>query len=245
MARAGENTALQVIYSFFLGLMVLAFIGIGVYTFYPAPSSRYQADIQKLQDRVNQKSAANPTPAQQAEINAVQHQIDALYKKQEANQKKWARNTSIIVILLATAVMAVSLVRSEQLRVVSNGLLMGGLFTMVYGAGLVIYSGDSLARFLVISFAFAITLGLGYAKFARSREERAATPVSAPYAMAGSPNFDSSALSHVVARLDRLEARTAAAAAALGSPSAPAVSEVDVAEPDRTAAPNASAPSHE
>ncbi len=216
MARAGENTALQVIYSFFLGLMVLAFIGIGVYTVYPAPSSRYQVEIQALQDRMNEKSVGTPTPSEQSQMNAIQRQLDALYKKEAAQQKLWARNTSIIVILLATAVMAVSLILSEQLRVVSNGLLLGGLFTMVYGAGLVIYSGDSMARFLVISFAFAVTLGLGYAKFARGKHERVAG-LSTSTGGTVVTGADAEGWAEVLARLDRLEARTAAAAAALGS----------------------------
>lgn len=217
MVRPAENTALQVIYSFFLGLMVLAFIGIGVYTIYPAPSSRYQEQIQSLQNQMNEKSAGTVAPAKQAELSSIQRKLDALYKKQEVEQKRWARNTSVIVILLATAVMAVSLVRSEQLRIVSNGLLMGGLFTMVYGAGLVIYSGDSLARFLVISFAFAITLGLGYVKFSRGRHEGEAELALASAAMAGVPGADTDVMAHILSRLDTLEARTAAAAAALSS----------------------------
>lgn len=31
--------------------------------------------------------------------------------------------------------MAISLVRADQLPVISNGLLLGGVFTMLYGVG--------------------------------------------------------------------------------------------------------------
>jgi uncharacterized membrane protein len=62
---------------------------------------------------------------------------------------------------VATLVMSVSLVRSDQLRALSNGLLLGGLFTMVYGMGWTIASGTSNARFFVALFALAITIVLG------------------------------------------------------------------------------------
>ncbi len=226
MTRAGENYALQVIFSFFLGLMVLAFIGIGVNTFYPSPRTKYDDELQKLyreQEAANVGSDRTPTPADKAASLRTQKQIDEIVEKQEAETKVWARNTSIVVILFATAVMAISLIRSEQLRVVSNGLLMGGLFTMVYGVGWVLFSGESIARFFVILFAFVVTLALGYVKFVRGREERAVQMTAPPVPGAGVPALDSGAWSDVMARLDRLEARTAAAAAALGSESGSAV----------------------
>ena len=39
MTSGRQHYALQVIFSFFLGLMVTAFIGIGVNTFFPAPET--------------------------------------------------------------------------------------------------------------------------------------------------------------------------------------------------------------
>ncbi len=37
-----QHYALQTIFSFFLGLMVLAFVGVGVNTFYPQPAETNQ-----------------------------------------------------------------------------------------------------------------------------------------------------------------------------------------------------------
>ena len=219
MTRSGDNNALQVIFSFFLGLMVLAFIGIAVNTFYPSPNSTYEDQLQTLyrrQERYNTKAGGSLNATEQAQYDRVQTRIDSLQKRQRAQQQIWARNTSIVVILFATAVMAISLIRSEQLRVVSNGLLLGGLFTMVYGAGWVIFSGESVARFFVISFAFVVTLALGYIKFAREREVREVPPQLA-MEYGGVSSVGGDAWAQVSARLERLEARTAAAAAALGA----------------------------
>lgn len=120
------------------------------------------------------------------------------------------RNTSIILILFATAVMGISLILSEQLRVISNGLLLGGLFTMVYGVGWIIASGESVARFGVIVFALTVTLALGYLKFVRGKE--AAVPAAAQVVGPGG-EVDVAAFAPLVARIEALETKTEAAAA--------------------------------
>lgn len=219
MARDRQNYALQTIFSFFLGLMVLAFIGIGVNTFYPQPQERYQDQLSELyrsQEPYNRQPYEELTAAERKEFDEIQDEINVIQDKIQEEQKIWARNTSIVLILFATLVMGVSLVRSEQLRVISNGLLLGGLFTMIYGVGWVIFSGESVARFAVVVFAFAISIALGYVKFVRER-----TGADAPVGVAAATsagiavNLDDTTAAALSARLDALEARAAAAAAAL------------------------------
>jgi hypothetical protein len=211
--RDRQRDALQTIFSFFVGLMVLAFIGVGVNTFYEFPEQTYADQEQKLfreQQNVNPKSDPSAlTPAEKAQNDRIQSEIDALQKKREAARQVWARNTSIVLVLFATLVMGISLIRSEQLRVLSNGLLLGGLFTMLYGTGWVVFSGSSWARFLVVLFALAITIGLGYLKFVRGKKAEPA--VTGEGALAGVE------LGPLEARVASLEARQVAAAAALGA----------------------------
>ena len=108
--------------------------------------------------------------------------------------------------------MSVSLIRSEQLRIISNGLLLGGVFTMLYGTGWVIASGSSVARFAVMTFALVVTFALGYARFVRRRPTPAApTETGAPAA----------AVWALESRVALLERRVAEAAAALDGGSAP------------------------
>lgn len=206
-----QHYALQTIFSFFLGLMVLAFIGVGVNTFYPQPSDAFQKQLQPLYNEQSQiqVKGTTPSPADQARLAEIQKQIDDLNAKEQVASEGWARTTSIILVLFATLVMGISLIRSEQLRVVSNGLLLGGLFTMVYGAGWTIFSGTSYLRFFVVLFALAVALALGYIKFVWLRQS--ASLASAP---AGTPTADVAGLE---ARVTALEAKTNAAAAALGS----------------------------
>jgi len=200
-----QQYALQTIFSFFLGLMVLAFVGVGVNTFYPEPSLR-QAEEQQLW---REMEAIQPKAVQGGELdatalarrNAIQARLDELRAELEAAREVWARNTSIVLVAFATGVMGVSLIRSDQLRVISNGLLLGGLFIMVYGAGWVIFSGKSTARFVVITFALLVTLGLGYLKFVRDRQRAAARPV--PDGAAAS--VDTEVIAELEARVQALE----------------------------------------
>lgn len=213
-----QHYALQTIFSFFLGLMVVAFVGVGVNTFYPSPTETYQkqqTEISRQIDALNVKNVNGQTTdaTTQAKIATLQQQQSALQDKADALQKGWTRNTSIILVLFATLVMGISLTLSAQLQVISNGLLLGGLFTMVYGAGWVIFSGNSVARFVVILFALVVALGLGYLKFVRGRQ--GTTGASVPVGISAG-NVDDVALSGLAARVSTLEERSAAAAAALG-----------------------------
>ena len=148
---------------------------------------------------------AEPCQLEQAELDAIEEELREFEKEATAHMQKWARNTSIILIIFATFVMGVSLVRADQLPVISNGLLLGGVFTMLYGTGWTIASGDSLTRFFVMMAALLVTLGLGYVRFVR---ERAASPVA----------DSSSGVDDLARRVEALERRFDAAAEAMKQP---------------------------
>lgn len=214
-----QHHALQTIFSFFLGLMVLAFVGVGANTFYPSPAEQHEQQLQDLQrqrDELHVRAKGHDLDtAQQAEMDRIIAEENALRRTIEDELKGWARVTSIILVVLATLVMSVSLVGNEQLRVLGNGLLLGGLFTMVYGVGWVVFSGSSVTRFVVVAFALAVAIGLGYAKFVR---QRAMEKVPAPLGLIAQGEAGGPALADLEARVSALEARAAAAAVALGGP---------------------------
>ena len=213
MTSDRQRYALQVIFSFFLGLMVTAFIGVGVNTFFPPPESEYQdrlEDLERAQEDIEvlYPGSGELTEQEREEIQEIREEIRELEEKEQAEFETWARNTSIILILFATLVMGVSLVRSEQLRIISNGLLLGGVFTMLYGTGWVIAAGSSVARFAVMTFALVVTFALGYVRFVRGRQ----APVPAP--AAGTP--DAVGMTALEDRVGKLERQVSAAADVLG-----------------------------
>lgn len=145
--------ALQLIYSFFLGLAVAGFVGVGLDTFYPRP------DFPPL------PIGAEKDPAQ---VEAYQAQSPV----REAAYATWNLNSSIILLIAATALLVIGLVLAERWVVLANGLLLGGLFTMVYAVGRSA-SEHNLTRFLVIAAALLVTIVVGWFRFARRRPEAA------------------------------------------------------------------------
>jgi len=81
-----------------------------------------------------------------------------------------------VLIAVATALLGLSLIRWDAAIVLSNGLLIGGLFTMVGGIGFTIAGGSGVERFLVLLLAVAITVGLGFVRFARRGGAPSGTP---------------------------------------------------------------------
>jgi hypothetical protein len=81
----------------------------------------------------------------------------------------WSPYKGIIAIAVATLVMGVSLVVADRSPAISNGLLLGGLFTMAYGGVWTLMYGDSPLSFLVVTAALGVTLAFGYMKFSRSQ----------------------------------------------------------------------------
>ena len=130
------NNALQIILAFFLGLVVVAFVGIGVNTFYPEPA----------------------------------------YVDGRPGYAGWQLTTGIILLVCATIILAVSLFLPDALGVLSNGLLLGGVFTMSYAVGITVSTDSSVLRFVVVAVALAVTIAIGWLKFTR---RRAAVPAEA------------------------------------------------------------------
>jgi Flp pilus assembly protein TadB len=206
-----QRSALQTIFSFFLGLMVLAFVGVGVNTFYRSPSEKYDQRRRESSRRTEALNRKGPSLSEreQAKLDSLMTEENALRDREQAEVKDWARVTSIILVLCATVVLVISLLLSDRLRVITNGLLLGGLFTMLYGVGWVVFSGSSVTRFWVITFALAVAIGLGYMRFVRGRRaERTQPPAEAPA-------IDDAAIGALHARVAALEDRILAASASL------------------------------
>ena len=179
MPDLGRSRALQTIFSFFLGLMVTAFVGVGVYTFHPSPereSARQIKDLDRQEQAIrNSRPPDELTPADRNQIQAITDERNEMADAAQTTREAWGRSTSIIIMIFATLAMAISLVRADRLPVITNGLLLGGVFTMLYGVGWIIATDTSVARFVVMTVALAITLALGYVRFVRRAASVAST----------------------------------------------------------------------
>ena len=211
MTAMGQSTGLRIIFSFFLGLMLTAFVGVGVYTFHPPPD-QYDSEMRDLRHREQSIRDGKPsdelTAAERDEIQEIRRQRHELMEAAEEARKPWALSTSIILMVFATLAMVVSLVRADQLPVISNGILLGGVFTMLYCVGWIVATDSSVARFAVMTVALVVTLGLGYIRFVRIG--------SASSAQEGSMIMEGEGFAEIERRLRNLEDRMNQAAQALG-----------------------------
>ena len=232
--RPVERGALPAIFAVFLGLMIAAVVGLGVYTFMPSPGDRTQQQVSELSEQREDilgcfepaytcRSYDDLTAAEKARYEQLTRQIDDLQEQADQERDAWAQRTAVVLIVLATALMALSLLLTESMVVLSNGILLGGLFTMLYGVGWAFASEQQGTRFAVLVVALLVSLGLGYLRFVRPRRAAASGAVptgtgeagsaAEPGAVAAVPSGERDELA---ARVAELERRLAAVADLLG-----------------------------
>jgi hypothetical protein len=147
---------LKIIYTLFLGLILAVFVGIGVSVFYNAPSAPAVPEPVRL-------SGGEPS----AETEQAQLQYEVELEEYHNRDRTYNRNVSIVLTIAAVAMLIVGVGLSHKLDVLSDGILLGGVFTLIYAIGRGLASDDEVFRFVVVSIGLAIALGLGWWKFVR------------------------------------------------------------------------------
>lgn len=154
MAQVQQNKFLSVIYTFFLGILLALFIGFGINTFYTAPSSpEYPNELNSYSKEYSEEREATQ--------KAYDKKVDDYNKKMQP----YNRNVSIITLASAVVLLAVSIATEKRGSTISNGVMLGGLFTLLYSIGRGIASQNSKYIFAVIAIDLAIVLYLGYRRF--------------------------------------------------------------------------------
>lgn len=190
-----RNGVLSIIFAIFLGLVLVAFFWMGLYTFYPEP------------DTLDYNSAVRET---------------------------WRLTSELLMLVLATGVAVISLALPPRMEAISNGLLLGSIFTLVSSVGMAFSLENNVLRFVVVTVALLITVGIGYLRFgrrARSARSTVADPgANDPGANEASPELQAQAQgvpapatpgasdAELAARVAKLESRLAALRRALDEP---------------------------
>jgi hypothetical protein len=144
------------LYIFFVGLFLAVFIGTGISVFYPAPQQ--PTDLYK--------ELYPPVEGKFTEEQRLK-QIEA-EKKQQAYQDKqeeYNRNVSIIALGFAILILVAAMALSHKMGVIADGLLLGGVFTLLYGIVRGFATDDNQYRFIVSGIGLLVAVVLGYLKF--------------------------------------------------------------------------------
>jgi hypothetical protein len=139
---------LIVIYTLLLGLLCAGFIECAIYAFFPSPQRPSFVD----------HAAASDSP------------VEALRQEKE-NQlySELAEKHSIkhyVMSLLGSSLQAViALQFHSMLGVLSDGVLLGAVFTLGTGTVFGITGGGRTAKFAVVTASLVVALGLGWLEF--------------------------------------------------------------------------------
>lgn len=152
---------LKVIYTFFLGIISVLFVGVGVSVFMEAPqwpepptAIKYGTDGELAE-----------------EDRAAQEEYDRQVKAHQEVEQRYNRNVSIVVTIFAVIFLAIGVGLGHKLDVVADGVLLGGVFTLLYAMGRGLASDDEIYRFVVVSVGLLTALGLGWWKFVKANSK--------------------------------------------------------------------------
>lgn len=152
---------LRFVYIIFTGVLLATFIGVGIAAFYPGPkapeppvSVKYAPPCESFKDE-----------AAFQKIRGEQEEFEETMKSFQTKFEKYNRDISIVSLLAAILILVVSLTLFKKILLIADGLLLGGVLTLIYSIIRGFGSGDNMFRFIVVSVGLAISLFLGYIKF--------------------------------------------------------------------------------
>lgn len=154
-----DNKILKIVYTFFLGLLLAIFVGVGINTFYEAPTTpKYPTEL------------TQPTKERGPEQTAEQQAFDQKMDEYNDKSRTYNRNVSIMTLIAAVAFLTVSLLSEKKIRVIADGIMIGGLFTLLYSLGRGFASEDSKYTFIAVTIGLITALYLGYHRFVRQNQ---------------------------------------------------------------------------
>jgi hypothetical protein len=150
-----ENKVLKIIFTLFIGVMVALFVGFGIEAFYPSPL--YPDIVWTEGMTADQEAAMQAAQTAYDEAVRVHNQI-----------------VSIVVTAVAVIIMVGSMFLEKRNRTLTNGLLLGGLFSLVYGSTVGFSAGSALVTFLTVGIGLIAVIVVGVRRFSPSREAKEA-----------------------------------------------------------------------
>ena len=151
-----EHHSLKTAYTFFVGLLLAIFVGVGVQAFYSAP---------KFPDYPTYGYTEQPT----AEEKKAQEEFDKKIKEHDEKSKPYSRNVSLITMGAAIVFLSIGVVFDKKLKIIANGFMIGGILTLIYSIGRSFAADNYTYTFGAVSAGLVIALALGYWQFLRPK----------------------------------------------------------------------------
>ena len=150
---------LKIIYTIFIGVFFAALVGVGIAAFYPEPKPpQYPSAL-----KIPREGGLNQPVFE--ELKKEQEEYDKAEKAFQEKMEVYNRNVSIIAIVASIVTLMVSLTLFKKIFLIADGLLLGGVLTILYSIIRGFGSGNNKFQFIIVSIGFVISLVLGYIKF--------------------------------------------------------------------------------
>ncbi|MGZ6004886.1 MAG: hypothetical protein ACXWLH_01920 [Candidatus Saccharimonadales bacterium] len=147
---------LKIAYSFFIGILLAFFVGMGIAAFYPQPASpKYPTQLNTIDKE--------PT----AEQRQAEKDFNIAQDKWNETMKPYNRNVSLIALASALIFVSVGLLFERRIRIIADGMVLGGIATLLYALGRGFAAQNSKYSFVVVTIALIISIALGYIRFVK------------------------------------------------------------------------------
>ena len=156
---AEDNKILRLVYTLFLGVLLAVFVGVGTATFYTSPKMpQYPIELN------TGGKVLTPTQIE------TQNNFDRQMRAYDNAMKPYNRNTSIITLCAGVIFLVISLVFEHRIKLLADGVLLGGLFTLIYSIGRGFASQDTKYTFLTVTIGLIVVVFLGYHRFVKEKD---------------------------------------------------------------------------
>jgi len=158
-----HNTLFRLVYTFISGVVIALFFGIGVQAFYEPPKA---PEFGYPSAAIGSKDAI-PSEAEIQKQQEMQRQFESEQKAYDKVHQEYSRNVAIILLVLAVVAVAAAFAAAPKAAFLSDGVLLGGLFTLLHSIVRGFSANDTKTLFAISTVAVVIVLYLGYRRFLR------------------------------------------------------------------------------
>ena len=134
----------------------MLFRSVGINTFYTPP---------KAPEPPVELTYVNKEPT--AEEKAKEQEFEKQNRAYMEQMKPYNRNVSIVTLVAAVVLMGSSVLLQKRIKLIADGVMLGGLFTLFYSLGRGFASENNRYVFLATTVGLAFTIYLGYSRFVK------------------------------------------------------------------------------
>lgn len=160
--------------SLIIGVAVTGVVSLGMRAIYPAPAEsvaklKYLDEQEKAMEGAR-SAGGTLSEGHQLIFERASEKIAAERKDALALQSTWVAITTAILLALGLLIAGASFVLVRRVPVVSNGLLLGGLLTMWYGAVWSLTKTISVTSYAALAVAVVMSVAVVYVRFFWARD---------------------------------------------------------------------------